>query len=41
VKHAQTDPAIGQIIRDGDIDAILAKVYAKESGTGNMGWVAK
>jgi hypothetical protein len=33
VKHAQTDAVVGRIIRDGDFDAILTKIYVKDPET--------
>lgn len=33
MKHAQTDLAIGQVLRDGDFDANLVKVYVKDPET--------
>jgi hypothetical protein len=30
VKHAQVDVQTGQVIRDGDFDAILTRIYVKD-----------
>lgn len=33
IKHAQVSPHVDQVIRDGDFDAILTRVYVKNPET--------